>query len=352
MDYTKFIVALLVVGLIGCATDADVLGPVEADAGESPADARLAGSDAAPQQLGCEEGAPCFNIAKCILHGICKSGECTSNVVPCFDGNVCTDDVCDSNSGCVNLSNEATCTDNDECSGGDVCSSGACQTNSNLICDDNNPCTQDVCHAYKGCENSPVSGGCDDGNVCTLDTCSSKTAGCVYEVINGAVLCDDSNPCTIIDYCLGGTCIAATVKDCNDVNPCTKDSCALLTGCVHVAIGSLCSDGDPCTKDDFCVAGVCDPGGQLVCNDFNSCTTDSCMPDVGCQFSLDLNEPCNDGNKCTLNDSCKTGGSCAGSDMLVCDDGNSCTNDLCYAGPGCQHFYPTNGKLCARLSRP
>lgn len=44
------------------------------------------------------------------------------------------------------------------------------------------------------------------------------------------------------------------------------------------------------------------------CDDSNVCTTDRCQPDFGCMHdALDGGEPCDDGNACSLNDSCRQG---------------------------------------------
>jgi hypothetical protein len=56
-----------------------------------------------------------------------------------------------------------------------------------------------------------------------------------------------------------GCCTAAS---CNDLNPCTSDTCSPTQGCVHAPLtGNACDDGNPCTVDT-CNVGTC--FGSLV----------------------------------------------------------------------------------------
>ena len=95
-----------------------------------------------------------------------------------------------------------------------------------------------------------------------------------------------------------------------------------------------CDDGNLCTLGDTCGGGACKPGPQvLACNDGNVCTDDSCSPGVGCVHVANQAD-CDDNNSCTTGDHC-SGGACVGSGALPCDDGNPCTKDLCLPDGGC-----------------
>ncbi|MBM4343089.1 MAG: hypothetical protein FJ100_06895 [Deltaproteobacteria bacterium] len=52
-------------------------------------------------------------------------------------------------------------------------------TDEGASCDDNNPCSNDVCQGKAGCEHSDAIEACDDDNPCTLDTCD-KATGCAH----------------------------------------------------------------------------------------------------------------------------------------------------------------------------
>jgi subtilisin family serine protease len=149
--------------------------------------------------------------------------------------------------------------------------------------------------------------------------------------------------------------------DCDDDNPCTRDTCTPETGCENTPLddGDACPDGNLCNGNETCQAGVCTPGTPLVCNDDSVCTNDSCSPAAGCVFqntcddgnacSTDLCDPlvgcshatapdgtpCPDTDLCNGEELCQTG-ACTPSAPLVCDDGDACTTDQCDATRGCQ----------------
>ena len=80
-----------------------------------------------------------------------------------------------------------------------------------------------------------------------------------------------------------------------------------------------CDDGNFCTVSDTCQAGACGAGPARDCSDGNQCTTDTCNegtdqcdhPVVGDGTS------CSDGAFCTQNDSCQAGSCTAGSPRPV-----------------------------------
>jgi hypothetical protein len=100
--------------------------------------------------------------------------------------------------------------------------------------------------------------------------------------------------------------------------PCQVGTCVPATGaCGYSALpdGTACTDGNACTSGDLCGGGGCTPGTPIVCGDGNGCTSDSCDPLVGCVY-IDNTTACDDGNPCTLGDTC-TSGSCIGAAVAV-----------------------------------
>jgi hypothetical protein len=84
----------------------------------------------------------------------------------------------------------------------------------------------------------------------------------------------------------------------------------------------------------MCGGGACAGTLPVVCNDANTCTTDSCSPATGCVFTNNTNA-CDDGNACTTGDACG-GGTCVGGPALNCaDDGDLCTANVCDPASGC-----------------
>ena len=306
----------------------------------------------------CSDGNSCTFFDRCI-DGVCKG----VGFIDCDDSNPCTDDDCDQMGRCVHTPNYRPCSDNNLCTIGDQCTDGSCRGGEVIVCDDHNPCTTDTCDPALGCRFVPNTNYCDDHNACTLyDTCQNGTCtgqaqatcddknpcttdycdpaiGCVFEA--NSLPCDDKDICTTSDICRYGECVGVPVG-CDDHNPCTNDGCG-VKGCFYVKVSDKpCDDGDVCTVKDKCVAGSCAPGQLIACDDSNPCTTDFCNPLKGCTF-IPNSLPCDDGDRCTVGDTCQHG-VCVPGGPLACDDANVCTNDSCDPKTGCKHI--ANRAIC------
>ena len=73
--------------------------------------------------------------------------------------------------------------------------------------------------------------------------------------------------------------------ECDDHNPCTRDSC-VAQACLRISVAeqSACEDGNPCTRGDFCVQGACQAGPSYTCLDGDPCTRNVCVGDGTCSF--------------------------------------------------------------------
>jgi hypothetical protein len=112
--------------------------------------------------------------------------------------------------------------------------------------------------------------------------------------------------------------------------------------CQQAADGSPCDDGDACTAASRCQAGVCEGDGLSACTTAGSCQVASCDPIGGACVTRAARDGalCNDGDACTIAESC-VGGVCTGGFQgMVCDDGNACTADLCHDST-CDFSQPT-----------
>ncbi len=109
-------------------------------------------------------------------------------------------------------------------------------------------------------------------------------------------------------------------EECDDGNLVDGDCCS--STCVLEPAGSPCDDGNPCTINETCDgAGTC--GGATVLE----------------------GGPCDDGNLCTGADACNAFGTCIGVPIVLCNDGNPCTDDVCDPATGtCQN--PFNRAPC------
>ena len=319
------------------------------------------------------DGVACTDGNKCNVGGTCQNAECVgAKTMTCNDDNPCTDDACVPSTGtCVYEKNGAGCDDGSACTANDLCDAGACKAGQAISCDDKNPCTTDACKSqadgtYK-CHYSAADAACDDGDACT-DKDACKAGSCAP---GAKLVCNDSNPCTddvcsataadgkpagcsatantaacsdnakcLAGVCAKGVCKPKTDAGCNDNNPCTDDKCG-AKGCEFTARAdkSTCADKDECKAASLCDKGHCVAGKAEDCNDGNPCTTDSCDPKNGCLWAANTGA-CEDGDKCTSGDVCKNGACQQGQaiDVVkVCDDGNICTKETCSAKDGCLH---------------
>jgi len=263
------------------------------------------------------------------FYGNCGGLDCSSlpDGSPCDDGNSCT--INDQCSGGVCTGSAKDCSDGNVCTD-DSCNpaNGACIHNNNTAsCDDGDLCTTgDLCSAGS-CVGSAKD--CTDGNICTDDSCNPSNGVCIHN--NNTANCDDGDLCTTGDLCSAGSC-AGSAKDCADGNICTDDSCNPVNGaCTHNNNTANCDDGDFCTINDSCSAGTCS-GSAISCDDGNVCTNDSCDSLSGC-INTPNSAACDDGDACTSDDFCSAG-SCSGS-AINCDDANLCTDDSCDTISGC-----------------
>ncbi|NUN16602.1 MAG: hypothetical protein HUU55_23495, partial [Myxococcales bacterium] len=155
---------------------------------------------------------------------------CAPNGSICDDGTTCTGLGICSVGVCVtgNVPNGTLCDDGDTCTTNDNCINGVCVGISD--CNDNNPCTADICLGGGTCDYVELAGSCNDGN-----------------------------PCTINDVCTAGVCVGDETSCPATTNPCVVAECNTLTGLCGVPLvdGTSCDDADPCTLDDECNNGLC-----------------------------------------------------------------------------------------------
>ena len=284
----------------------------------------------------CDDKVFCNGLETCVPNKGCEPG-----TLQVDDGVDCTVDSCDEeNDVVVHEPDDTSCDDNNACTD-DVCEKavGCVHTNNTLGCDDGDACTENDACAGGQCLGVEVQ--CDDGNPCTDDSCD-KATGCA--AANNSAPCSDGNACTAPDVCAEGKCTAGPAVACDDKNECTSDTCLPAVGCVFVNNQNACDNGDKCDGPDVCKDGSC-VGPPVVCDDKNPCTDDGCQPASGCLYQPDDGNDCSDGNPCNGTETCKAGG-CKPGSQLDCDDGNSCTVDGCASPGGCTHTNAVDGIGC------
>ena len=383
------------------AADEDVAGPDTADPHPCSSDGDCAGylvGETGPcRHATCDDATgacvlsdvsdqtPCDDGSACSDDTVCTAGSCGGGLSRvCDDRNPCTTDSCDPAEGCAFTDNVSPCDDGNACTDKDTCAGGVCYGNFTVACEceSDADCAAhddaDLCNGSLVCSNLAcvVEPGSvvtcpTPGSPCVAHTCDPASGACEEAVLDGAA-CTDGDPCTTADTCSGGvcegaaiTCPCVTADDCapfEDGNACngtltcaagdcvldpttivtcdtSDDTVCLQTSCepsTGACVSGLadddmpCEDGDACTLNDTCLAGECAGGVPKYCEDTNLCTVDTCDPVSGCVHSNVDGLWCDDGDSCTVGDNC-TDGSCWGSAM-DCDDDKTCTEDICVEG--------------------
>jgi hypothetical protein len=214
--------------------------------------------------------------------------DCPNN---CDDGLACTFDSCNVNDGtCVHTPYD--CNDNNACTT-DVCDPATGTCVSTFACDDGNVCTNDSCAPASGCVHTANTNACNDHNACTVgDTCGGGTCHPGTTLLNG-VTCNYDNLCTLNNLCVQGTCVLGPQVICNDGNLCTTDTCDPALGCRHAANGLACDDGSACTTGDLCSQGSCSGVSSCACEDADGDGYADCSV-LGCDASGKVCGDCDD----------------------------------------------------------
>ena len=263
----------------------DAQGGGDQDAQPEPPDATTDAEDAvtAPCPGGCDDGLACNGVETCDE----ATGTCQPGAPLCDDGDPCTDDVCDEVIGFCDVVP--------------------------VDCSDGNPCTDDTCDSETGaCLHSDTD--CGDDDLCTDDWCAPPAGGCFWD----AVTCDDGDPCTddLCDPELG--CLTAPIT-CDDEVTCTIDSCEAGT-CVHTPDHTACADNVACTVDSCEAEGCLNTPDAALCSDDNPCTTDTCEFETGC---AQLPVICDDALPCTMDGCDEATGLCT-HPPIDCSNGDPC----------------------------
>ncbi|MGB0714310.1 MAG: IPTL-CTERM sorting domain-containing protein [Phycisphaerae bacterium] len=295
----------------------------------------------------CNDGAFCNGVETCDPTNDCQAGtapDCNDNVdcttdacdenadtctntpsnAACDDNVSCTVDVCDPITGCSNSPDDSLCNDGDFCNGVETCDpNNDCQAGSAPDCDDGIACTEDSCdEANDTCTSTPVNALCDDGVDCTVDECVAGL-GCQNTpddsfCANG-LFCDGNEVCDPVNDCQDGT------APCNEPLRCDEDA----DECVDCLTDGQCDDGNFCNGIEICIGSRCIPGTPPNCDDGIACTVDSCNEDTDSCDNTPDDSFCSNSLFCDGAEVCDPNNGCIAGAAPNCDDGVSCTVDIC-----------------------
>lgn len=285
-----------------------------------------------PTQGECQSDAECSDGVFCNGAEVCANGSCAAGTAPdCDDDIACTADSCDgSEDACVHVTQDAECDDGSACNGVESCDVAAgCVAGTPVDCvDDGIDCTVDACAEPNGtCGYSPSDALCPPGETCVVEQggCTPKPP-CAIDAD-----CDDGKACNGVETCLAGVCEQGEPLACDDGISCTDDTCdAELDACLHAPNHTRCSDEAFCNGDEVCdVEQGCLPGAPPACDDGLGCTVDACdATSDECVHDAD-HTVCDDGKFCNGAEQCDVIAGCKAGIPPACDDGKACTSDAC-----------------------
>jgi hypothetical protein len=164
-------------------------------------------------------------------------------------------------------------------------------------------------------------------------------AGCFARPVVDGIPCSSGNLCQVGEACTAGVCRGAP-RDCPapPANSCRVAACDPQTGAcgfTESPNGTPCNDGDFCTVGETCQAGSCGAARPRDCNPQGEpCRTGTC--DEANDRCVVQNRPdatgCDDGAYCTVNDRCFDG-VCRAIQLRDCPDANAgCRVGRCNEG--------------------
>lgn len=185
--------------------------------------------DGAGKCLHTNNNKTCSDGDKCTGQDSCSAGKCSGKVKSCEDGSPCTVNACNAATGQCTfglLPAGTSCDDGDLCTTGEVCSGIGCGGGANKDCTDNNECTSDACNTTSGiCAHNPL-----EGSPCGADNLCAEAGTCKAGACSGAPKdCNDNNPCTT-DLCdpPSGLCTQSNSADgtaCGEGKSCQAGVC-------------------------------------------------------------------------------------------------------------------------------
>jgi len=160
---------------------------------------------------------------------------------------------------------------------------------------------------------------------CLAQQCNPLSGACEATPTNQAGPCEDGKICTDGDHCLSGACVPG------------PDLCLCKQNADCADDGNLCNGVPYCDKSALPWSCKTNPGTVVACSPASDtpCSKNTCAPTTGACAYAAVNDggPCEDGQVCTVADTCKAGACASGPSACGCQSDSDCKavedNDLC-----------------------
>jgi hypothetical protein len=333
-----------------------------------------AGTECRPAQGECDLPAFCTGTSTtCPDNPLRDAGTvCREAAGPCDVAEVCTGTSaqCPANeflpAGTVCLEAQGPC------AGPSLCSGDSAQCPDNPLLPDTTVCREAAgpCDVPEFCtgtsdqcpENQFVPAGTicrDPTNQCEVAaTCTGDSAVCPANGFKtNDTPCNNDNDLCTLETCQNGVCQSTgrQVQCPTPSDPCKVSVCVPATGICETRDapnGTPCEDGNLCTLNDTCQNGTCRAGSPRTCpTSTDPCKVNVCVPATGnCVAQNAPNgTPCNDNNLCTTGEACQNG-TCQGGTGKTCPAGQTCVPATgvcqCTTGVTCGTICCNSGQVC------
>ncbi len=138
--------------------------------------------------------------------------------------------------------------------------------------------------------------------------------------------------------------------DCNTFDDACNEGTCINGACQKSAKNfAACDDGDPCTLNDSCFGGACQPGIAKHCDAPDPCHIGVCNPAVsgGCEYIVgNEGAQCDDTNSCTYQGFCSSGVCLNGVPVDCSIFDSQCTVGVCDPLGGCYAAPSNEGGSC------
>lgn len=147
---------------------------------------------------------------------------------------------------------------------------------------------------------------------CHVVTFDASTGTCVERVGNEGAACGREDACIINGFCRAGECVGE-VRDCDDDDVCTVDTCNAMKGCQHRA-RECAAPSNPC-EAAVCRAGIgCD---VVPVVDGASCGSNDCVTANVCISGACVERPAPNGSQCAPPTGCRGASTCSSGVCVV-----------------------------------